>query len=86
MCRNGRDRERGLAGSDKLSEGQSFEAFEKTCFEQARPTSLLKRFTTPEEVTNLVVYVCSQRLPRQMTQHYVRMAVWFVPLSEPPVK
>jgi NAD(P)-dependent dehydrogenase (short-subunit alcohol dehydrogenase family) len=45
---------------DKLSGGQSFEAFEKTFFEQARPTSLLKRFTTPEEVANLVVYVCSQ--------------------------
>jgi NAD(P)-dependent dehydrogenase (short-subunit alcohol dehydrogenase family) len=33
--------------------------FEKLFFEKARPTSLLKRFETPEEVANLVVYVCS---------------------------
>lgn len=44
---------------NKLSGGQSFEAFEKTFFEQARPSSLLKRFTTPEEVANMVAYVCS---------------------------
>jgi NAD(P)-dependent dehydrogenase (short-subunit alcohol dehydrogenase family) len=28
-------------------------------FRTARPTSLLKRFATPEEVAALVVYVCS---------------------------
>jgi NAD(P)-dependent dehydrogenase (short-subunit alcohol dehydrogenase family) len=33
--------------------------FEKAFFEKARPTSLLKRFATPEEVANLVVYVSS---------------------------
>ncbi|BAN47496.1 SDR family NAD(P)-dependent oxidoreductase [Metapseudomonas resinovorans] len=44
----------------KLSGGQSFEAFEKEFFETARPSSLLKRFTRPEEVANLVVYVCSE--------------------------
>jgi NAD(P)-dependent dehydrogenase (short-subunit alcohol dehydrogenase family) len=33
--------------------------FEKVFFEKARPTSLLKRFATPEEVANLVVYVSS---------------------------
>ncbi len=44
---------------NKLSGGESFEAFEKTFFEQARPSSLLKRFTTPEEVANMVAYVCS---------------------------
>lgn len=44
---------------NKLSGGQSFEDFEKTFFEQARPSSLLKRFTTPEEVANMVAYVCS---------------------------
>jgi NAD(P)-dependent dehydrogenase (short-subunit alcohol dehydrogenase family) len=43
----------------KLSGGESFAAFEKTFFEQARPSSLLKRFTTPEEVANMVVYICS---------------------------
>lgn len=44
----------------KLSGGQSFQDFEKEFFETARPSSLLKRFTTPEEVANLVVYVCSE--------------------------
>ena len=44
----------------KLSGGKSFEAMEKEFFETARPTSLLKRFTTPEEVANMVVYVCSE--------------------------
>jgi NAD(P)-dependent dehydrogenase (short-subunit alcohol dehydrogenase family) len=33
--------------------------FEKIFFEKARPTSLLKRFATPEEVANLAVYVSS---------------------------
>ena len=28
-------------------------------FESMRPTSLLKRFITPEEVANLVAFVCS---------------------------
>ena len=43
----------------KLSGGQSFEAFEKTFFETARPTSLIKRFATPQEVASLVAYVAS---------------------------
>lgn len=45
---------------DKLSGGKPFAEFEKEFFETARPTSLLKRFTTPEEVANMVVYVCSE--------------------------
>ena len=45
---------------NKLSGGQPFAEFEKEFFEKARPTSLLKRFTTPEEVANMVIYVCSQ--------------------------
>ena len=44
---------------DKLSGGQSFEAFEKTFFQTARPTSLIKRFATTQEVANLVAYVAS---------------------------
>lgn len=44
----------------KLSGGKSFEAMEKEFFETARPTSLLKRFATPEEIANMVVYVCSE--------------------------
>jgi len=38
---------------------QSASAFENYFFEKVRPTSLLKRFATPEEVANLVVYICS---------------------------
>jgi len=38
---------------------QSPAKFGKFFFEKVRPTSLLKRFATPEEVANLVVYVCS---------------------------
>jgi NAD(P)-dependent dehydrogenase (short-subunit alcohol dehydrogenase family) len=33
--------------------------FEKQFFEHARPSSLLQRFPTPEEVANLVTFVCS---------------------------
>ncbi len=41
------------------AENKSFEAFEKEFFEKVRPTSLIKRFATPEEVANLVAYVAS---------------------------
>lgn len=40
-------------------QGKSFEAFEKEFFEKVRPTSLIKRFATPEEVASLVAYVAS---------------------------
>ncbi|MGH6966145.1 MAG: SDR family NAD(P)-dependent oxidoreductase [Phenylobacterium sp.] len=43
-----------LSGKD-----QSFEAAEKDFFENARPTSLIKRFASPEEVASLVAYVAS---------------------------
>lgn len=43
----------------KLSGGKPFAEFEKEFFEKIRPTSLIKRFATTEEVANLVTYVCS---------------------------
>ena len=43
----------------QLSHGQSFDQFEQEFFRSVRPTSLLKRFETPEEVGNLVAFVCS---------------------------
>jgi len=43
----------------KLSAGQTFEDFEKEFFTSVRPSSLIKRFETPEEVANLVAFVCS---------------------------
>ena len=42
-----------------LSGGKPFAEFEREFFASVRPTSLLKRFATPEEVANLVTYVCS---------------------------
>jgi NAD(P)-dependent dehydrogenase (short-subunit alcohol dehydrogenase family) len=41
------------------SSGQTFEEFEKEFFKKVRPTSLIKRFATPEEVASLVAYVAS---------------------------
>ena len=43
----------------QLGGGKPFAEFEKEFFEKVRPTSLLKRFATTEEVANLVAYVCS---------------------------
>jgi NAD(P)-dependent dehydrogenase (short-subunit alcohol dehydrogenase family) len=43
----------------QLSGGKPFADFEKEFFASIRPSSLLKRFATTEEVANLVVYVCS---------------------------
>jgi NAD(P)-dependent dehydrogenase (short-subunit alcohol dehydrogenase family) len=43
----------------QLSGGKPFAEFEKEFFERVRPSSLLKRFATTEEVANLVTYVCS---------------------------
>jgi len=41
------------------SQGVTQEAFEKDFFEKIRPSSLIKRFATPEEVAAMVVYVAS---------------------------
>jgi len=41
------------------SSGQSYEQIEKEFFEKVRPTSLIKRFATPEEVASLVAYIAS---------------------------
>jgi NAD(P)-dependent dehydrogenase (short-subunit alcohol dehydrogenase family) len=43
----------------KLSGGRPFAEFEKEFFQIVRPTSLLKRFATTDEVASLVAYVCS---------------------------
>jgi NAD(P)-dependent dehydrogenase (short-subunit alcohol dehydrogenase family) len=43
----------------QLSGGKPFAEFEKEFFEKIRPSSLIKRFATTEEVANLAVYVCS---------------------------
>jgi NAD(P)-dependent dehydrogenase (short-subunit alcohol dehydrogenase family) len=40
-------------------EGKTFEEFEKEFFEKIRPTSLIKRFASPDEVASLVCYLAS---------------------------
>ena len=46
---------------DKLSadRGISRDALEKEFFQKARPSSILQRFATPEEVASVVAFVCS---------------------------
>lgn len=41
------------------AQGVTAEAFEAEFFKSVRPTSLIKRFATPEEVASLVAYVAS---------------------------
>jgi NAD(P)-dependent dehydrogenase (short-subunit alcohol dehydrogenase family) len=48
-----------FVGALAKAEGKSFEAFEKEFFEKVRPTSLIKRFATTEEVASLVTYIAS---------------------------
>jgi hypothetical protein len=43
----------------QLGSDQSFEAFEKEFFKTVRPSSLIKRFETTDEVARLVTFVCS---------------------------
>jgi NAD(P)-dependent dehydrogenase (short-subunit alcohol dehydrogenase family) len=47
------------AGISKRAAGIPFPEFEKEFFEKMRPSSLLKRYATVEEVATLVAYVCS---------------------------
>lgn len=41
------------------ADGKTFEQFEKEFFEKVRPTSLIKRFASPQEVASLVTYIAS---------------------------
>lgn len=43
----------------EVSGGQSFADFEGEFFKSVRPSSLLKRFETPDEIAHLVTFVCS---------------------------
>jgi NAD(P)-dependent dehydrogenase (short-subunit alcohol dehydrogenase family) len=43
----------------QISGGKPFAEFEKEFFKTVRPSSLLRRFITTEEVASLVAYVCS---------------------------
>jgi len=48
-----------FVGALTQGSGKSFEEFETEFFEKVRPTSLIKRFATPEEVASLVTYIAS---------------------------
>ena len=41
--------------------GVAMEVLEKEFLDAMRPTSLIRRFATTEEVANMVVYVCSEQ-------------------------
>ena len=43
--------------SEKI--GATVEDMKKYTFEERRPTSLLQRYTTSEEVASMIAYVCS---------------------------
>ena len=45
--------------AELAADGKSFEAYEKEFFEKVRPTSLIKRFETPEEIASMVAYIAS---------------------------
>jgi NAD(P)-dependent dehydrogenase (short-subunit alcohol dehydrogenase family) len=48
-----------MLARDAKRTGKSIAQLEKIFFDTARPTSLIRRFSEPEEVANMVVYVCS---------------------------
>ena len=58
----GPTRSRGVGdfiGALAMAERKTLAEIEKDFFEKARPSSLIRRFATPEEVASLVAYVAS---------------------------
>ena len=58
----GPTRSRGVGGfleSLATAQGKSVADIEQEFFDKVRPTSLIKRFATPEEVASMVAYVAS---------------------------
>jgi NAD(P)-dependent dehydrogenase (short-subunit alcohol dehydrogenase family) len=43
------------------SRGVDFGTMERDFFKHARPSSLLQRFATPDEIASMIVYVCSSK-------------------------
>jgi NAD(P)-dependent dehydrogenase (short-subunit alcohol dehydrogenase family) len=46
----------------QLAESQAVDvaAIEREFFQTARPSSIIRRFATPDEVANMIAYVCSE--------------------------
>jgi NAD(P)-dependent dehydrogenase (short-subunit alcohol dehydrogenase family) len=42
------------------AQGTTVEDLKQRTFTERRPTSLLQRYATPEEVANMICYVCSK--------------------------
>src|SRR6184192_2513744 len=59
-------------------------SFEAEFFRVTRPSSLLRRFETPEEVAALVVYVCSPRASATTGRRCGWTAAWSDPSCELP--
>jgi len=62
--------------------GTDFKTMEREFFATARPSSLLKRFATPQEVASMIVYVCSA--PASATNGAALRVDggWFAPSSD----
>ena len=48
-----------FVGDMAQASGKTFEQVEAEFFDHVRPTSLIKRFASPEEVASMVAYVAS---------------------------
>jgi len=44
-----------------MGQGKSVSEFEEEYFRTLRPTSIIKRFQTPEEIADIVTFLCSER-------------------------
>ena len=42
------------------AQGITLEAFKERTFTERRPSSLLQRYAMPEEVANMICYICSK--------------------------
>jgi NAD(P)-dependent dehydrogenase (short-subunit alcohol dehydrogenase family) len=48
-----------FVGALAKADGKTFGQFEKEFFENVRPTSLIRRFASPEEIASMVTYIAS---------------------------
>lgn len=63
--------------------GKSLEELAKEFVMTHRPSSVIQRAATVEEVANMVVYVCSPGPPPPRARHCASMAAWWMTLSDP---
>ena len=68
----------------QMGAGGDSAAFEAEFFQTVRPTSLLKRFSTIDEVANLIVYLCSPLASATTGSALPWMAAWCEQSFESP--